>query len=503
MTTGILPRTATTPDSERLPAGFRVEVARDIHLSRNRKLLLGGCPPRLMRLSAAAANLVATGTITVHNGQSARLARKLLDAGVAHPRPPRAPAASVSVVIPVRDRPDALARLLRALREDPDTSAVPVLVVDDGSRDAGTCQAVAGEYGAQVVRHEHSRGPSAARNSGLRATNTEHVVFCDSDVVPQPGWLPLLLDQFTDPAVALAAPRIVALSGRESPTAIAAFDEACSPLDLGPDEAPIVPMSQVAYVPSAAIVLRRSAAPAGFAEELRVAEDVDLCMRLHEAGWRLRYVPSAHVAHDHRKDLASWLRQRAFYGSGAAILSRRHHGDVPPMYVTAWSLFAVVLALTGRPWALTSAAGLTATAAIRVVRKLPEADRPMRTAILLSFAGLASTATQLLRAAARHHWPVALVLMLLSRRARRLILLGTIADALIEHHRTGSKLHPLKFIALRRLDDLAYGTGVWWGVLRHRTPGPLLPRISGFESVRRPLSRLVPLRFPGPSATSQ
>jgi len=35
------------------------------------------------------------------------------------------------------------------------------------------------------------------------------------------------------------------------------------------------------------------------------------------------------------------------------------------------------------------------------------------------------------------------------------------------------------YLLARRLDDLAYGGGLWWGALRHRTLEPLRPAGTG------------------------
>ena len=64
----------------------------------------------------------------------------------------------------------------------------------------------------RVLRHDHPRGPAAARNAGLAAATTPLVAFLDSDVLPDPGWLEPLLAHLADPAVGLVAPRIVALA---------------------------------------------------------------------------------------------------------------------------------------------------------------------------------------------------------------------------------------------------------------------------------------------------
>src|SRR5215470_16865919 len=126
---GILPGPAGT----RLPAGFAVHLAADVHRSRNGRLILGGSPPRLLRLNPAAARLLRPGSFTVSGPASAALARRLVDSGVANPRPPACPVRDITIVIPVRDRAAQLGQLLARLRAAPETSQLPLLVVDDGS----------------------------------------------------------------------------------------------------------------------------------------------------------------------------------------------------------------------------------------------------------------------------------------------------------------------------------------------------------------------------------
>ncbi|MGC0327490.1 mycofactocin system glycosyltransferase [Streptomyces sp. SAI-170] len=475
------PGVLVPPADATLPAGFTVELAPGTHRSRDGRLMTGGSPLRLIRLTDAAVRRLGDGRFSVTDAPSAALARRLLDAGVVHPRParvaPTTPAEDTTVVIPVRDRAAQLDRLLDALRSDPATAALPVLVVDDGSDAPAALAGVARRHGARLLVHPYNRGPAAARNTGLRHARTAYVAFCDSDVVPEPGWLATLLAQFADPAVALAAPRVVALPV-PSPGLLDRYEEVRSPLDMGAVEGPVVPVSALSYVPSATIVVRRTAVGAGFDPALRVGEDVDLCMRLHEAGWRLRYVPSARVGHRHRTDPRSWLAQRAGYGTGAAALALRHPGLVPPLYAAPWSLAACALLLRGRPVSVAAAVALTGVTAVRLARRMPDADRPARAGALLTLAAVRGTAEQLLRCATRHHWPVALAAAGVNRRARQVLIAAAVADGLLDHRRSGSTLPPLTHLVLRRLDDLAYGWGVWQGALRHRTTSPLRPRLA-------------------------
>ena len=292
-----------------------------------------------------------------------------------------------------------------------------MIVVDDGSADPAAVRAVAERAGAAVLRHPTPRGPAAARNAGLAAARTPLVAFLDSDVVPEPGWLEPLLARLADPAVGLVAPRIVALP----PVTgwLGRYEAVRSSLDLGPDPALVVPRSRVAYVPSAALLVRREAVGPGFDEDMHVAEDVDLVLRLHAAGWRLRYEPTARVAHDHRTSLRAWWLRKAFYGTGAAPLALRHRGAVPPMVLSPWAALTSALLLARRPGA---AAAVSAVAAYRLSTKLGRLRHPRSTAARLIALGAVGAAAQTADAVTRHYWPLAVVAALCSRRAR-----GTVA----------------------------------------------------------------------------
>jgi len=483
------------PPDTRLPAGFAVQLAADVHRWRNGRLMLGGSPPRLLRLTPAAARLLQPGHFTVADRASAVLARRLMDSGVVNPRPPACPVRDVTIVIPVRDRAVQLERLLARLRAAPETSQLPVLVVDDGSVGPAAVAAVARHHGARLLVHPDNRGPAAARNTGLRLAATSYIAFCDSDVLPETGWLSPLLAQFSDPAVALAAPRVVTASGA-APGWLDRYERVRSPLDMGDREAPIIPLSSLAYVPGAAMVVRKTAIGDGFAAELRFGEDVDLCLRLHRAGWRLRFVPAAKVTHQPRSHLGGWLAQRARYGTSAADLALRHPGLVPPLHATPWSVASCVLLLRGRPVPASLAGLLFVGAATRLARLMPDADRPVRAATLLTMAALCGTGEQLGRCATRHYWPLAILAALFSRRARGLLLAGAVLDGLLDHKRCGRPDGLPAHLLLRRLDDIAYGTGLWAGAVRRRTVAPLLPRLAG-GAARSTLGAVPGERRPG------
>jgi mycofactocin glycosyltransferase len=467
----------------RLPDGFAVRLDSGTRRRDGGATLLGGSPPRQLRLSARAHALLAADRLVVRDATSAALAGRLLDAGVAAPDLPPAGADAagegVTVVIPVRDRTAGTARLLAALRADPATRAVAVLVVDDGSADPAALAAVATAAGARVLRSDRTRGPAAARNTGLRAAGTPLVAFLDSDCVPRPGWLAVLRAHLADPRVAVVAPRITALTAAGG--WLGAYEAEVSALDMGPRPAAVRPFSAVAYVPSAALLVRRAALGAGFDETLRVAEDVDLVWRLSAAGWRVRYEPAAAVAHDHRLGTTGWLARRFAYGTGAAPLAARHGAAVAPVVLSPWAALAAAVLVLGagrRPrWlAPAVAAGVLATTSVRVAGRLAgDGPRPLGLSVRLVLGGAGLATRTLARAATRHHWPLAALAAALSPAARRRLAAVALADAVAAWWPHRAAVGPVRFAVARRLEDLAYGAGLWTGALRARDGRALLP----------------------------
>lgn len=464
----------------RLPDGFAVQVDRRVRVLGEGSALLGGSPTRLLRLAPAAQTMISSGRLEVHDAQSAQLARTLLDATVAHPRPASGPShRDVTVVIPVLDNAIGLHRLVRSLR------GMRVVVVDDGS----SLPIEAGDFAGlhcdvRVLRHDRSRGPAAARNTGLAACETDFVAFLDSDVVPRRGWLEALLGHFCDPAVAMVAPRIVGL--REPQNLVARYEAVRSSLDLGQREAPVVPYGTVSYVPSAAIICRRTAMNemGGFDETLKSGEDVDLCWRFIEAGARLRYEPIALVGHDHRTQLREWLARKAFYGSSAAPLALRHPGKAAPLVLSGWTLMVWILLAMGSGIGYFASTVVAAITGRKIAKALSSVDTEPKEVAAVAAQGLWSAALQLSSAICRHYWPIALVAAVLFRRCRQIVLVAAVVDGVVDWAtRNGNveddaqRVGLFAYLLLKRLDDIAYGLGLWTGVVRERHLGALKPQI--------------------------
>jgi mycofactocin system glycosyltransferase len=427
-----------------------------------RPIVIGGSPLRIFRLSDAGIALyeeLAAGNDIPSDPRTDRLVDRLVDAGAIHPRPGPGPftAADVTVVVPAFVLGEtALAEIVRCC-----AGVAAVIAVDDASDPP-----VSAAPGSRVLRLRTNAGPAVARNAGLGAVDTPLVAFVDTDVRLEPGWLDGLLGHFADERVALVAPRVASAPGAGP---VAAYEQGHSPLDLGPEPGRIAPGTRLSYVPAAAMVVRTDALRAidGFDRQLRFGEDVDAVWRLVEAGWRCRYEPASVVHHRPRGSWRALLAQRIAYGSSAAPLAKRHPGALAPVRISGWSGAVWGLLAVGQPLPALALAGGTTAA---LVRKLPGV--PAKDSLRLAGLGHLYAGRLIADASRRAWWPLLLVGALASKRVRRIGAAAAVPALL-----SGG--------IPRLVDDLAYGAGLWKGVIAERELGPLRPRFTSWPGRRR------------------
>lgn len=464
-----------------LPCGelshdLRVVLDKGVSFWVQGSMAMGGSPWQVVRVGTAAGPFVARlrkagaeGTTT--NGRRERaVARQLLNRGLVHPViEQHRPHMPVDIVVPAFDRAVQLEACLRALE------GANIVVVDDGSRDAEAIRRVASSNAVRLLRHDCNRGPAAARNTGATPTDSPLIAFVDSDCSPEPGWLQILLPHFEDPLVAAVAPRVIPKGGSRS--LLARYEQARSALDMGDSPEQVRPGSRLGFVPSATLVVRRSAlGQCGFDEALRLGEDVDLVWRLVDAGWQVRYEPSATARHEPLLDPVAWLTRRFQYGTSAAGLHNRHPGRLAPARVMSWNLVTLALFAYRRP----RSAGLVMMAAALLL------DRPLRRAgggLLMAHAvvakGLVADAAAVGHALRREWWPIGLVSLATVRRSRlataaAFCMIGPIAYEWLRHR---PEVDPARYAGLRLVDDAAYGTGVLVGAWRARRVAFLRPEV--------------------------
>jgi mycofactocin system glycosyltransferase len=428
---------------------------------RHNRVVIAGSPLRLFRLSSAGTRVIEA--IERHQplpAGHAKLTDRLVEAGAIHPVHGSSPfnAADVTIVVPAYNVQPNLPR-----------HSTDTIVVDDASDPPLTTIPE-----RRTIRLSINRGPGAARNAGLAAVTTPLVAFVDTDVDLPEDWLEPLLVHFTDPSVALVAPRVASTAGA---TELAEYEAARSPLDLGTQAGRVAAGTRVSYVPAAALVVRADALRTigGFDEDMRAGEDVDMVWRLIDAGHRCRYEPAVTVHHRPRSTISAWARQRIFYGRSAATLDRRHPGSVAPLRMSGWSAAVWLLVFARRPLA---AAMVGAGTVVALRRKLD--DLPPMESIRLAGLGHLYAGRQVAGAITRAWWPLAVVAAIVVPRARVPLIGATVVPPLLEWFPKRGPNDPARYVALRIADDIAFGTGLWIGSIEQRSFGALTPKFTNW-----------------------
>jgi mycofactocin system glycosyltransferase len=397
----------------------------------------------------------------------------------------------VSVIIPVRNRPQAIRACLSALAAvDYPRDRLEVIVVDDGSTDdtAAVVRQCDAALDVALVSLAPSRGPSEARNEGARRARFPVLAFTDSDCIVAPDWLRQQVVEFADRRVAAVGGRVDAL---DDGAWLQRYESARSPLDMGARPSAVRPRTLVPYVVSANLTVARDPflASGGFSPSLPIGEDVDLVWRLIAAGYRVRYQPASRVKHDHRFALWPFLCRRAFYASSEVMLLERHPDNGRYLAMPATFIVAAVaagLAAVSGLWFLVPLGIVPMSIEMALVARWVRQtgiDIPIADVARAILSGHGSVFYWGARSVARYYAiPVslaALVVGLVWRPA--LWLLGAVGASYVVpaaghwwSNRRRQRLLP--FLAAFILDDLANHVGALNAALRFRSPRVLRTR---------------------------
>lgn len=209
---------------------------------------------------------------------------------------------------------------------------VRVIVVDNASEPPAT---VPDDPRVTLVRNVDNRGVAPGRNQGAALGSSPFVCFLDSDARLLPPTLDRLLEHLVgDGRVALTAPVFVGQPAEASAgRAPSLSDKALRLLDLRTTYRPVRatgPSWDVDFAIGACQLVRRTAfeAVGGFDETYFYGpEDVDLCLRLREAGLRVVQVADAACHHPPRRRNRSILTRRGVHHAEAVVRHLwRHRG---------------------------------------------------------------------------------------------------------------------------------------------------------------------------------
>ncbi|MFJ7441115.1 glycosyltransferase family 2 protein [Methylorubrum thiocyanatum] len=231
-------------------------------------------------------------------------------------RPLPAPPPLVSVVIPTRDRAELLGVVLNGLFARTDYPALEVIVVDNGSTEPATRDLFARYAGDPRLRVLPAPGPfnfSELSNRGAAAARGTILLFLNNDIeVLEPGWLTELVAIASDPEIGAVGAKLLYPDGTiQHGGIVLGIGGIAGHSHLGlPGSAPgyfarMVLSQEVSAVTGACLAMRAAvfSEVGGFdAAHLAVAfNDVDLCLKIRAAGYRIVWTPHARLVHHESK----------------------------------------------------------------------------------------------------------------------------------------------------------------------------------------------------------
>jgi N-acetylglucosaminyl-diphospho-decaprenol L-rhamnosyltransferase len=221
--------------------------------------------------------------------------------------------ADVSAVVVNYNAADHLLDCVASLRGE---SIEDVVVVDNGSSDGSIEALRSADPQARIVQPMRNLGYGGGANAGARHAEHDLLLVCNPDLVLHHGSLePLVADALANPDVAVVGPRIFSSDGTVYPSArsFPSLGEAVGHAFVGlvseenrwtrRYKRPLAGETatlETDWVSGACFLVRRDAfsSVGGFDEAyFMYVEDVDLCWRLHRAGWRVLHEPASLVTH--------------------------------------------------------------------------------------------------------------------------------------------------------------------------------------------------------------
>jgi GT2 family glycosyltransferase len=226
------------------------------------------------------------------------------------PLPAERPLASL--IVPTRNRVDLLRRCVEGIRSQTDYSPWELLLVDNGSDDRQTLDYLASLASDARIRVLQVDGPfnfSALNNRAAAVAQGPLLGFLNNDLAMiEPGWLGEMVSHALRPGVGAVGAKLFYANGTVQHAGVV--------LGIGgvaghlhrfaePEDQGYFSRAQLAQnfsaVTAACMVMPKAAFDrvGGFDEEnLAVAfNDVDLCLRLGEAGYRIVWTPFARLLH--------------------------------------------------------------------------------------------------------------------------------------------------------------------------------------------------------------
>ncbi len=223
----------------------------------------------------------------------------------------------LSIVIITYNSLALLRQCVESVRAATQKTGCEIIVVENGSSD-GTADWLRSQPDVKSIFNDGNRGVAPARNQGLSSSEGRYLLILDADTIVEPGALDTLVERMdAHPGTGLGAPKLTDADGnlqytcrlyptafskiyRRIPFRFAKKQLAAEMLEDWPHDTE----RTVDYAIGACQIFRREAYERVGPLDERIfygPEDIDYCIRMWSAGWKVMYFPQAVVKHLERR----------------------------------------------------------------------------------------------------------------------------------------------------------------------------------------------------------
>jgi poly-beta-1,6 N-acetyl-D-glucosamine synthase len=311
---------ARLPREEIMPAASQIEQVQSQALPV--ALRIGEWLAEIFTIAALVAGLLALARLVVALTCARRHSRRLLDLD-----PTFVP--TVSILVPAFNEAADIETSLRSLCAQ-DYPNFEIIVIDDGSTDATAAivERLVAELGAArcSLLRQANAGKSNALNAGLLHAHGEVIVTVDADTAFAPGALARLVQPMRDE-------RVGAVSGNTKVAnrhrLLGRWQHLEYTMGFNLDRRMYDILGCMPTVPGAIGAFRaRALAEVGRFSDDTLAEDTDLTMALHRAGWTVVYEPRAVAFTEVPQSLSELWHQRFRWSYGTLQSAWKHRRAV-------------------------------------------------------------------------------------------------------------------------------------------------------------------------------
>ncbi len=249
-----------------------------------------------------------------------------------------------SIIVPVYNRPNEVDELLQSLTLQT-LSCFELIIVEDGS--TLDCQRVCQRYTDKLDLHyfkKENSGPGPSRNYGAERASGLFLIILDSDVVLPPTYLENIQRELaSSPCDAFGGPDAAhpSFSLKQKAISYAMTSFFTTGGIRGSRRARLDKFYPRSFNMG---ISRQAFSSLGGFSSMRYGEDIDLSLRIFEAGYRCRLFPDAWVWHKRRTSFAQFFRQVFHSGEARIALWQRHPSSLKLVHCLP-SLFTLGVSL--------------------------------------------------------------------------------------------------------------------------------------------------------------